>query len=248
MPRTAVHRRWSVIALNRTGMRAPAISSSLGFQQRAVYGILSRLAVRPNEVKDLPRSGRPCKGMCQQWLQTGLSWHLRRLNAQKYTDHILGPHVEPHIDNHVLADRVVFMQDGASPHAARVIEGFLANEAIDVLLWPTKGPDIDIIESIWSFISRGINGMNPLPQNTTELHAAVHSEWQNVTHARIRRWPALHADLCHRGGSRWTYQLLINSWMDFWSCHYLCVKFSPRLKHYTHSLIHVKRSILKRHF
>ena len=185
MPGTTI--RWSVIALNRTGMRAPAILRRLGIPQRAVYGILSRLAARPNEVKDLPRCGRPCRRMCQQWLQTGLSWHLRRLTAQKYTDHILGPHVEPHIDNHVLADRVVFMQDVASPHAARISEGFLANAAIDVLLWPTKGRDINIIENIWSYISGRINGMNPLPRNTTELRAAVHSEWQSVTHARIRR-------------------------------------------------------------
>ena len=72
------------------------------------YGVLSRHAVRPNEVTDFPRSGRPRKGMCQQWLQTGLSWHYGGLTAQKYTDHILGPHNEPHIDNHTLADRVDF--------------------------------------------------------------------------------------------------------------------------------------------
>ena len=30
------------------------------------------------------------------------------LTAQKYTDDILGPHNEPHIDNYALADRVVF--------------------------------------------------------------------------------------------------------------------------------------------
>ena len=187
MPRTTIRQCWSVIALNRTGMRAPTISRRLGIPQRSVFGILSRLAVRPNEVKDLPGSGRPRKGMCQQWLQTGLSWHLRRLTAQKYTDHILGPHVEPHIDNHVLADRGVFMQDGASPHAARISEGFLASAAIDVLLWPTKGPDISIIENIWSYISRRINGINPVPRNTAELRAAVHNEWQSVTHPRIRR-------------------------------------------------------------
>ena len=46
--------------------------------------------------------------MCQQWLQTGLNWHYGGLTAQKYTDHILWPHDEPHIDTHALADRVVF--------------------------------------------------------------------------------------------------------------------------------------------
>ena len=62
----------------------------------------------PIEVLDLPRSGTSRKGMCQQWLQTGLRWHYGGLTAQKYTDHNLRPHDKPHIDNHALADRVVF--------------------------------------------------------------------------------------------------------------------------------------------
>ena len=66
MSRTTIWQRWSVIALNRTGMRAPAILRRIRFPRRAVYGVLSRHAVRPNEVTDLPRSGRPRKGMCQQ--------------------------------------------------------------------------------------------------------------------------------------------------------------------------------------
>ena len=93
----------------------PSIERELEFQpflgasviRRAVNGVL-RHVVRPSEVTDLPRSGRPRTGMCQQWLETGLSWHYGGLTAQKYTDHILGPHNEPHIDNHALADIVVF--------------------------------------------------------------------------------------------------------------------------------------------
>ena len=74
----------------KSGLRAVAMWSSSSF------------------TKNLPRSGRPRTGMYQQWLQTGLSWHYGGLTAQKYTNHILSPHDEPHIDNHALADRVVF--------------------------------------------------------------------------------------------------------------------------------------------
>ena len=69
-----------------------SILRRIGIPRRAVYGVWSRHAVRPNEVKDLPRSGRPRMGMCQQWLQTGLRWHYGGLTAQKYADHILRPH------------------------------------------------------------------------------------------------------------------------------------------------------------
>ena len=111
IPRTTMRQLWSVIALivlNRTGMRAPAILRRIGIPRRAVYGVLRRHAVRPNEVTDLPHSGRPRTGMCQQWLKTGLSWHYEGLTAQKYADHILGPHNEPRIDNHASVDIVVF--------------------------------------------------------------------------------------------------------------------------------------------
>ena len=48
------------------------------------------------------------------------------------------PHVEQHVDNHALADGAMFMQDGATPHTARIPREFLAIVAMDVLLWTTK--------------------------------------------------------------------------------------------------------------
>ena len=180
MPRTTIRQRWSVIALNWTGMRAPAILRCTGIPRTTVYGVLRRHAVRPKEVTYLPRSGSPRNGMCQQWLQTGLRWHYGGLTAQKYTDHILGSHNKPHMDDHAFG-RYSCLQ-------ARIGEGFLANAAIYVLLWPAKDPDINIIESIWSYISRRINGMNPLPRNNIGLRAVVNNEWQSVTQVRIRRF------------------------------------------------------------
>ena len=65
MPHTTIRQRCGVIALialNRTGMTAPAIFRRIGIQRRAVYGIIRRHAVRPNEVTDPPRSGNPTRG------------------------------------------------------------------------------------------------------------------------------------------------------------------------------------------
>jgi hypothetical protein len=40
------------------------------------------------------------------------------LTGQKYRDNVLAPRIVPHFDNHVLADRPMFMDDNARPHRA----------------------------------------------------------------------------------------------------------------------------------
>ena len=49
----------------------------------------------------------------------------RSLTPQKCTNEILRLHVEPHIDNHVLANRTVFIQRGAMPNTTRTSLDFL---------------------------------------------------------------------------------------------------------------------------
>ena len=63
------------------------------------------------------------------------------LNGRHYVDEILDPHVEPHMDNHALNDRPIFMQDGATPHSARISQDFLHDVAIDVMLWQKPGSE-----------------------------------------------------------------------------------------------------------
>ena len=181
MPRATIRQRWSVIALialNRTGMRAPVIFRRIRIPRRAVYGVLRRHAVRPNEVTGLPRSGRPRKGLCQQWLQTGRSWHYGGLTAQKYTDHIL-------LMSHtlIIMHWQIYLPSSQDKRGVSCQCGDLCPPVAN------KGSGYQYYwEHIWSYISRRINGMNQLPRNTTGLRAAVHNESQSVTQARIRRF------------------------------------------------------------
>ena len=65
MPRTTIRQRWSVIALialNRTGMRAPAIFRRIGIPRRAVYGVLRRHAVWPNDSQISLAVADPARG------------------------------------------------------------------------------------------------------------------------------------------------------------------------------------------
>ena len=43
------------------------------------------------------------------------------LTGQKYRDNVVASRVVPHLDNHALADRPMFMDDKARPHRARIV-------------------------------------------------------------------------------------------------------------------------------
>ena len=83
------------------------------------------------------------------------------LNARSYRDEILAEQVEPPFDDHALADRPIFMHDGATPHTARISMAFLRQSAMEVLPWPSLSPDLNPIEHVWDYIRRHLNEMDP---------------------------------------------------------------------------------------
>lgn len=53
--------RWQVVGMLRCGMTQADISRALGMPRSTVCDIVRRYRANPQEVKDLPRSGRPRK-------------------------------------------------------------------------------------------------------------------------------------------------------------------------------------------
>ena len=109
------------------------------------------------------------------------------LNARRYCNEVLDTHVVPHFDAHVLQDRPIFMHDGAPPHTANVTSTLLQREAIDVMDWPSRSPDLNPIEHLWDHMKQQLNSPNNIIRNIAELRAEINRIWDDIPQAYIRR-------------------------------------------------------------
>ena len=68
------------------------------------------------------------------------------LTAQRYCDLVL-----PHVVLPVMAQHNghVLQQDNARPHTARLTTGFLQENNVQTLRWPSRSPDLAPIENVW---------------------------------------------------------------------------------------------------
>uniref|UniRef100_A0A8C6KUW6 Tc1-like transposase DDE domain-containing protein n=1 Tax=Nothobranchius furzeri TaxID=105023 RepID=A0A8C6KUW6_NOTFU len=118
------------------------------------------------------------------------------LNAQRYCDEFLRPIVVPYIHEHHL----MFQQDNARPHVARIYTQFLEAENVPVLAWPEYSLDTSPIEHVWDVLDLRIRQCVPVPTNIQQLHTAIEEEWTSIPQAIIdilinsmqRRCVALH--------------------------------------------------------
>ena len=108
------------------------------------------------------------------------------LTGDQYIRDILQP-VVPHFDNHPLATRPVYMDDSARPHRSRAETAYLQSEAVTSVPWPAMSPDMNPIEHIWDMLGCCIHAREPPVQNTRQLEAALHREWQQLSQQYIRR-------------------------------------------------------------
>ena len=86
------------------------------------------------------------------------------LNAARYRDEILIPHLLPSID----VQWEIFQQDNARPHTERLTIDYLQNQNITVIPWPSKLTDLNPIEHLRDELDRRV--CQPQPESTSSIY------------------------------------------------------------------------------
>ena len=117
------------------------------------------------------------------WLCYGLARDISQVNLTdvRYSDEILRPVAVPFVQQHHL----IFHQDNARPHVARICQDFLTNHNINPLDWPLYSPDLSPIEHLWNEMDRRVRGHRNAPATLDQLRAALLEEWENIPMRRI---------------------------------------------------------------
>ena len=102
------------------------------------------------------------------------------IKAQKYQQ-ILDNNLWPVIARHFPNDRYIFQDDNARVHRARSTKEFIHRNGITIMNWPAQSPDINIIENIWLYIKRKLQGRVGRIENKDDLFHEIHTIWAAIT-------------------------------------------------------------------
>ena len=75
----------------------------------------------------------------------------------------------------------MFQHDQDAKHTAQLTQHWLQSNQVNVLPWPSRSPDLNIIEHVWWHLKQQVYTHEPLPTNKQELWEVVQAEWNKIS-------------------------------------------------------------------
>lgn len=150
---------------------------------RATTPVWHREGQRPTAAKRKFAAKIMCWGAVSMRFKSKLMVVEGSMTAAKYIE-TLRPFFEEDASK-TERKRLVFQQDGASSHTAKVTQAFFRDSEISVLAWPPNSPDLNPIENIWSILKQRVE--KHAATSKEALIKAVQWEWNQIDTGAIAR-------------------------------------------------------------
>ena len=83
---------------------------------------------------------------------------------------------------------IVFQQDNAPAHSAIHKKDYFLSEAMDVLPWPAKSPDLNCIENVWGLLVQRVYEGRRQFDTIEDLKECLIYEWGKLTIDKVRKF------------------------------------------------------------
>jgi len=80
----------------------------------------------------------------------------------------------------------VLMEDGASPHTAKLTQQLHDMCGIDKMCWPANSPDMNPIENVWRLMKQRVT--KRAPRNLAELRQCIEKEWAILDSSDVAKY------------------------------------------------------------
>jgi len=117
------------------------------------------------------------------------------LTAQKYV--ILLSKVVPKLDREFGPKKYYFQQDNASVHTARQVREFMTANSIQILDWPARSPDLNLIENVWKMLSDIVYAGRQF-ENKQDLWRAIREAAEDINENKKAQTSNLYKDMPKR--------------------------------------------------
>ena len=103
------------------------------------------------------------------------------MNKERYISQVLNAHHKGFYDQMELErPGVVFQQDSAPSHTARLTKTWFTNNGIALFPHPSNSPDLNPIKPVWHELKKLIRAQPHLPSSISQLISAIHNAWDQL--------------------------------------------------------------------
>jgi hypothetical protein len=122
------------------------------------------------------------------------------MTAHRYILECVEAHVVPYAP--FIGENVLFMDDNAHPHMAKIVVRYLEQVGIRLLPWPANSPDLNPIVHVWDFLGKRVRRRQLRPETLNGLRVALQEEWAQIPQDYIQSMPNRLRDVIRgRGGN-----------------------------------------------